>query len=157
MICYTHLFFLTVLTSTSLISTTTLKKFSDKLSIQVQAIQNPTLLIRGLDNRDFVRLNSSSTNEAHGDIRILCVKQEELSSGRINAFVNTQQARFVKCLEYVPGYVDNDLYCLRSEFSFRLPLIGYSYFEVMCRFVELTQQFSQVNLFLHKLCKIIIF
>ncbi len=149
MIHFLHFLLCTLIISSSGLATT-ITKLSDKLLLQVQAPTNPGLIINGLNNRDFVRLNS-----APSDIRILCSKQAGITAGRISAFVNTQQAEFVRCLEYASGYANDDVYCLRHEFRFSLPTKGYSYYEIMCRYVE-TQDLSRASLFLHRLCKFLI-
>lgn len=119
---------------------------NSKLSLEIQNVNNPELLIVGLNNKNFTKLTKQE------DIRIICGKQGGIVAGRLGAFVNTNQAKSMKCLKYHPEHKEDIVYCLKQEFRFTLPTRGYSYYDIFCRFVD-TQDLSSISTLLHRLCK----
>lgn len=115
-----------------------------KLIIEIQSINKHDLIIRGLNNEYFVKLDKNE------EIRILCTKQNHFKTGKITAFINTQQAHTVKCLEYNSDHIGDDIFCIKQEFRFSLPSRGYSYYDVLCRFT--TEYDSGVRIFMKRLC-----
>lgn len=115
-----------------------------KLTIEIQSFNNEDVIVRGLNNQNFVKLDQNE------DIHILCTKQNHFKSGQITAFINTQQAQTVKCLEYNSDHIGDDIFCIKQEFKFSLPSRGYSYYDVLCRFT--TEYDSGVRIIMNRLC-----
>ena len=119
-------------------------KSNSKLRMEIQNINNPDLLIIGLNNKNFTKLTKQE------DIRIICDKPKGKVQGRLGAFVNNRVAKSVKCLEQ--GVFQGDIiHCVREEFRFTLPTKGYSYYDIYCRYFDFEGLIS-ISTKVHRLC-----